>query len=1309
MALPNWTKLNGEIATVEERVNTTIPLPLESTAGITLSIISGEIPPGLRIEDYSLKGTPFEVGKTTEFEFVIRASNSEGIADRTYIITVNGADEPVWQTAPGPLPLKKSFRNQYWVDTLNTEFGFKRSIDSAWTDQEVTIYENIPSRETGSSGDWAFVSSLEQVWYKIFTRWYRANETQLQAVFGAGFTFSVSDTVPNPNIDTFWFNTNKDNNGFNLSLKRWNEDLQVWAPQKYTVSKTAPISPFDEQIWVHIFNDTFDFVLKSYDARDRTWEIIKTIDYGPTPPDRLNTAFFVLDSAPVDFQLQAIDSDLRAGEKLNYYIAQDDGELPPGLTLSTDGLISGYVDPILGLDLDQEQGYDVDPFDSGPSDLFVVDDNGFDSYFYDTTFYGFAERTRLPKKLNRNYTFTVTVQDDTSFSKRKFSIYVVGDDFLRADNTIMKAATGLFTADNTFLRNPIWLTSGNLGVKRANNYTTIYLDVYDPNALLGEISYNLQPFNDDGTESIIPEGLELDGLTGELAGTIPYQPAVSKEYKFTVEALRQFIDTNDVEVINTSVYEDTLSGRSQLKIRKISQNITDGISDLDKLIGQEITIDNLGYVVESVNPDREDYDILNLARDLEPSYKYKRLRTAFENSVGQNYIYIIDALDGRESAWKNRMLNYSSSEQYLLVDRPTEIIPGSTTPKVWHRMVRYTVTAADSAGDLQFNFSAIGQNDPGVDDDIGTNLQNWLTVQGIDTTNLFKLVSLNNKQIVFDIPRNAAVEAVILNQNLFNTDDSVLDNIEIKRSRQFFKVFVDTTLQRSFNLNNQLNELSGVQLTLGVAAQTLITKKLNVIQNEDISTIKTFTLNVIGEVDSTINWITDSDLGTLPANRPSYLKLEATTTLVGANLRYDLIDGKLPNGIELKKDGELVGKPNQFADSTGLGLTAIDSRATTFDGSTTSFDRVFTFRVLARDRFGYSAEIKEFTLRVTDTDDKVYSNVFIKPYLKQNQRTAFLDFINDYEIFKPEYIYRPYDPNFGVQKDLRTLVYAGIEAKSIRNFASSIALNHVRKNFYLGSLKSAVAKVPGTSEVLYEVIYIEIVDPAQPDVGNTALSVSSRNGTKLTVNDVKIEIKDDTTASDQGSELYSITLRDGDPVRFGAFGNTFSIVGRDAVYEIIAAGLIPITLQSGIVVAFRPSASTTANSGDPFRFRPKTNVLTVDSTGIQASQSQNVKRWISNIGNMRKRVNDIGANDREFLPLWMRSSQEDFGNELDYVTAMPLCYVKPGYSKTVIENIENSAFDFTQLHYDIDRYIVDRTEESDQEQFIVFGNYKLNV
>ena len=244
MALPNWTKLNGEIANIEERVNITFPLPLGETDGITVSVISGEIPPGLRIENYNFVGTPFEVGKTTEFEFVLRASNSEGISDRTFTITVRGADEPVWQTNEGPLPLKRSFRNQYWVDTLNTNWGIFESVDSTYVDQTVTLYENIPSRATGDNGDWAFVSSIEQFWHKVGGRWYRANITQLQGVYGNAYTFKVSDTVPNPNIDQLWLNTNAINNGLKIALRRWNDDTQVWQSVSYTVSKTAPISPF---------------------------------------------------------------------------------------------------------------------------------------------------------------------------------------------------------------------------------------------------------------------------------------------------------------------------------------------------------------------------------------------------------------------------------------------------------------------------------------------------------------------------------------------------------------------------------------------------------------------------------------------------------------------------------------------------------------------------------------------------------------------------------------------------------------------------------------------------------------------------------------------------------------------------------------------------------------------------------------------------------------------------------------------------------------------------------------------------------
>lgn len=1307
MALPSWTKLNGELTEVEERTNVDIGIPLETTEGITVSVISGELPPGLRISDYRIKGVPFEVGKTTEFEFVLRASNEDGIADRTFKISVVGPDTPVWQTEEGPLPLKRSFRNQYWVDTLNTIWGINKSV-TGWQNQTINIYENIPSREEGADGDFAFVNSLQQFWYNINNRWYRVNTTQIQGILGNNTTIVISDTVPNSNTNNFWFNINKENSGLDLALKRWDENTNVWKPQSYTVSKDAPVSPFNEQIWVHVFDDTFDFIIKSYNDSENIWEVVNKIEYGPTPPDRLNQAFFVLDSSFVDFQLEAIDSDLRAGQELNYYIADNDGELPPGLTLDNKGRIKGIVDPILALDVDQEQGYDTGNYDTGPSDLFVLDDDGFDSYFYDTTFYGFSTRTKLPKKLNRNFTFTVTVQDDTSFSKREFSIYVVGDDFLRADNTIMKAATGLFTADNTYLRVPVWLTPGNLGVKRSSNYTTLYLDVYDPNALLGEISYNIQPFNDDGTPSELPPGLVLDGLSGELAGVIPYQPAVTRDYRFTVEALRQEVDVDDIEEINTGTIEDTLSGKSTIKITKISTLKTDGVSDLDRLINQEISIDNLSYTVETVDDSPEEYDTITLNRPLEPSYKFKRIRTIWNNSIGQNYLYIYDDLDNRVDAWKNKVLNYSDSESYKLINDPTDIIEGSTTTKVWHRMVRYTIRAADSAGDLEFNYGAIGFNDSGIDD-IPSALETWLSSKGIDTVNLYKLISINNKEIVFDLPRNSEVESVILNQNLFHTDDSVLDNIEVSRSSQFFKVFLNNNLQRSYNLSSATNELSGVQLTIGVEKDTLITKKLTVTNNENVSAIKTFTVTVLGEIESTINWITDSDLGTLPANRQSYLQLNAKTTLVGANLRFDLIDGKLPNGLTLKRDGEIVGKPNQYTDSKGKGLTTIDTRTTTFDNGTTSIDRKYTFRVLARDRFGYSAAVKTFTLLITDTDDKVYSNVFIQPFLKQAQRDYFFNFINNYEIFTPESIYRPYDSNFGLQKDLRTLVYAGIEAKSLRDFAASVTLNHKRKRFNFGEIKSAIAKVPGTNEVLYEVIYVEILDPQQPLTGETGLNVKSNDASPLLINDVKLEVKDDQSAAEVGQDIYTVQLRDGDPVRFSAINNTFTITTRDAPVEVPATGQIEVVLQSGAVIVIRSSSTTTNDSGDPFRFRPKGDVISVDNTGIKASQNKNVKRWISNIGNMRKRINDIGANDRQFLPLWMRSSQEITGRELDYVTAMPICFVKPGYGQTIIENIQQSNFDFKTINYEIDRYIVDRTQETEQEQFIVFGNYKLNV
>lgn len=72
-------------------------------------------------------------------------------------------------------------------------------------------------------------------------------------------------------------------------------------------------------------------------------------------------AYFVLDNAQVNFQLEVRDSDLIAGDKLEYYLVPNGGLLPPGLTLSKDGLISGFTDPIFAVEYtrDTTGGYDI--------------------------------------------------------------------------------------------------------------------------------------------------------------------------------------------------------------------------------------------------------------------------------------------------------------------------------------------------------------------------------------------------------------------------------------------------------------------------------------------------------------------------------------------------------------------------------------------------------------------------------------------------------------------------------------------------------------------------------------------------------------------------------------------------------------------------------------------------------------------------------------------------------------------------------------------------------------------------------------
>jgi hypothetical protein len=757
-------------------------------------------------------------------------------------------------------------------------------------------------------------------------------------------------------------------------------------------------------------------------------------------------AYFVLDNAFVDFQLEATDPDVVAGDVLEYYIGPMGGELPPGLSLTRDGRITGFTDPIFSIEsVNKGSGaYDTASFDTTPLDKLEARPNGFDTFNYDDFTFDYNEPSNTPRRLSRSYTFVVTVSDGRNETKRLFRMWVVTEEFLKSDNSIVQVDTNVFTADSSSNRVPLWITPSDLGRHRANNYLTIYLDVYQAQGIAGSLIYFLESTNLDGSASTLPPGMAIDQITGEVAGRIPYQAAVTKNYKFTVNAV------NFLTEILSSSY----------------------------------------------------------------------------NLVGG-----------------------------------------------WSSTITYTV----------------------------------------------------NQAVVYE-----GFVYICIQENRNRTPAEYPD---------FWLSSVNTSK-------------------------------------------KTFTISLIGEIESAIEWLTDSDLGTVEPNKPSTVSVEAQSLLYGKTTSYELMSGALPPGLELSGSGIIQGKVKQFADSRGPGLTrfyekvdsaTVDSVASrlfdvTFDGASTTFDNKFKFVVRARDASRFAQSDKEFNLIVTSVTNNTYSNLYVKALQPKNKRLLWFNFITDSNIFRPEEIYRYGDPNFGIQSELKMLVFAGIESVEAVKFVQAMSRNHYRKKLRFGDVRYSKAKDAGTQETIYEVVYVEVRDEKENNQGKTISPTVDLNN----------------------------------------------------------------KIDSPVIVSY--------------------DSIRVDSNIPFVSDRDHQRIFPNSFKNMRSRIKSLGERDRTYLPLWMRSLQDDKSYESGFVKAIPLCFVKPGSGKKIIDriNIKTSVssrgewnptttyniddtvayrgaiytanltntgglspdrastevwsknFDFNQLDFEIDRYLIDVLDNEINNKYLAF-------
>jgi len=412
----------------------------------------------------------------------------------------------------------------------------------------------------------------------------------------------------------------------------------------------------------------------------------------------------------------------------------------------------------------------------------------------------------------------------------------------------------------------------------------------------------------------------------------------------------------------------------------------------------------------------------------------------------------------------------------------------------------------------------------------------------------------------------------------------------------------------SGELYGQLARQSAVETdyTFTVRANRVVSTGINVFTDQQ------FTMKVIGELDIGIAFTTPATVGTLKADVPSLLHIEAVTDQADRVLSYSVTSGSLPTGITLSEQGNLIGTidPSDFTDST----------------------RAYTFTVTVSDQYQAAATSKEFTVNVdipyTQTE---YGNMsgHATSFIDQN---IFYSIAQDPNINSVDNIFRPEDTNFGMKFKPNMLMMSGLESQTLTAFQQQMEQNHAPKTLYFGNIKTAVAKEGTTTK--YEVVYIEIKDNM---VNADGVAVSSA-----------VKLRDAVTKPLLGPRSSSMNA-------------TADYVD----YE--------ITTDGGL------SFST---SGSKVRYA---NQLSADLGFIETV-------YPNAVANMRSRMKSLGHKEWDYLPLWMKTTQAGDLAPLGYVTAVPICYCKPGKSALVKKRIEEKALNFKNIAFTVDRYVVSKSK-----------------
>jgi hypothetical protein len=81
----------------------------------------------------------------------------------------------------------------------------------------------------------------------------------------------------------------------------------------------------------------------------------------------------------------------------------------------------------------------------------------------------------------------------------------------------------------------------------------------------------------------------------------------------------------------------------------------------------------------------------------------------------------------------------------------------------------------------------------------------------------------------------------------------------------------------------------------------------------------------------------------------------------------------------------------------------------------------------------------------------------------------------------------------------KILIFAGIESTEAIKYVQAMSRNHYKKRIRFGDVKMAMAKDPKTQEIVYELIYVEVIDEYEKDGKSISETVNLSNTIKSKV------------------------------------------------------------------------------------------------------------------------------------------------------------------------------------------------------------------